>query len=207
MYRLGFVVPYRDRAAHLREFIPHYQRRFRNAKIFIIEQADNSPFNRAKLINVGFLEFNQEFDYFAIHDVDLLCTKGDYSYCENPTQLATHAEQFRYKMPFKEYFGGVTLFNNNDFVTCNGFSNLFEGYGGEDESMYATVLKCGLKISYRDCWYHSLHHTRKIDKELHAKNVALLKKGRSKDDGLAHCTYTILSKEELQGYTKLKVLL
>lgn len=205
--RLALLVPFRQRYAHLYQFIPHYTRRFRNAKIFVGEQADNDPFNRAKLFNVLFLEFQNEFDYFAAHDVDLLCTKGDYSYCENPTQLATHAEQFRYKMPFPEYFGGVTLFNNKDFVFLNGYSNKFRGYGGEDESMYARVKACGLKISYRDCYYRSLHHTRNIDPILHARNVELLKRPRDPDDGLTHCKYEVVAREELGGYTKLKVLL
>lgn len=205
--RLALLVPFRDRYNHLREFIPHYTRRFKDANIFIGEQADDKPFNRAKILNSLFLHFQNEFDYFAAHDVDLLCTKGDYSYCEHPTQLATHAEQFRYKMPFPEYFGGVTLFNNKDFVFCNGFSNEFKGYGGEDEEMYSNVLKCGLKISYRDCYYRSLHHTRKIDPILHAKNVSLVKNGRGKNDGLTHCKYEIVGVEEHPQYTKLKVIL
>jgi hypothetical protein len=207
--RLGFIVPFRDRYAHLYQFIPHYVRRFRQAKIFIIEQADKEPFNRAKLFNCGFLEFQNEFDYFAAHDVDLLCTKGDYSYCENPTQLATHAQQFKHKMPFPEYFGGVTLFNNKDFVFLNGFSNKFRGHGGEDNEMYYNVINSGLKISYRDCWYHSLYHLPSSENPLgyDAAKMEQAKRPRDPDDGLTHCKYEVVAREELGGYTKLKVLL
>jgi hypothetical protein len=207
--RLAFIVPFRKRFSHLREFVPHYKRRFYNAPIYIIEQGDDKLFNRAALLNIGYKEFNQTFDYFAAHDIDMLVTKGDYSYCENPTQLATHAEQFRYKMPFPEYFGGVTLFNNADFVTLNGYSNNFWGHSGEDNEMYFNVLAKGLKISYRDCWYHCLYHPRSPDNPtgFNAIKMEQAKRPRDPDDGLTHCKYEVVAREELGGYTKLKVLL
>lgn len=207
MYRLGLLIPFRNRYAHLAQFIPHYTRRLRNAKIFVIEQADDRPFNRAKLFNSGYLEFKDEFDYFIAHDVDLLMTKGDYSYSSNPTQLATHAEQFRYKMPFPEYFGGATMFNNKDFEYCNGFSNNFTSWGGEDSEMYLNVLRCGLKISYRDCYYRSLYHKPANPLGYDAAKMEQAKRPRDADDGLSHCKYEVIGKEEFGGYTKLKVLL
>lgn len=206
--RLAFLVPFRNRWGHLREFVPHYRRRFPKAPIYIIEQAGDEPFNRAKLFNVGFLELNNTFDYFAAHDVDMLVNKGgDYSYCENPTQLATHAEQFGYKMPFPEYFGGVTLFNNKDFVTLNGYSNNFWGHGGEDNEMYYNVLNKGLKISYRDCRYHSLYHPRSSDNPsgFDAAKMEQAKQPRKPDDGLSHCKYEVVGIEQFRDYTQLKV--
>lgn len=207
--RLALLVPFRQRYSHLAQFIPHYTRRFHKAKIYVGEQADDNPFNRAKIFNILFKEFSETFDYFVAHDVDLLLTKGDYSYCENPTQLATHAQQFRYKMPFPEYFGGVTLFNNKDFVTLDGYSNSFFGHGGEDNEMYYNVLSKGLKISYRDCWYRSLYHPPSPSNPsgYDAAKMEQAKRPRDPDDGLTHCRYTVVAKEELGGYTKLKVLL
>lgn len=205
--RLALLVPFRQRYAHLREFVPHYRKRFKDALIYVGEQTGDEPFNRAKIFNCLYTELHHTFDYFIAHDVDLLLTKGDYSYADNPTQLATHAEQFRYRMPFREYFGGATMFNNRDFVTCNGFSNKFAGYGAEDEEMYQNVLRSGLNISYRDCYYHSLHHVRKIDKVLQAKNVAYKNKGRDADDGLSHCKYEVVGVDEFRDYTQLKVRL
>lgn len=205
--RLALLVPFRQRYAHLSQFIPHYNRRFRNANIYVGEQADDKPFNRAKIFNILFAEFSDTFDYFAAHDVDLLLTKGNYDYCENPTQLATHAEQFRYKMPFPEYFGGVTLFNNQDFVYLNGYSNNFFGWSGEDNEMYYNVLNKGLKISYRDCYYRSLYHKPANPLGFDPAKMEQAKRPRDPDDGLTHCKYEVVSKEEFGGYTKLKVLL
>lgn len=207
MPHLAFIVPYRDRRRHLYQFIPHYRRRFKDLKIYVIEQGDARAFNRAKLLNIGFLVFQNSFDYFAAHDVDMLCTKGDYSYCNNPTQLATHAEQFRYTMPFPEYFGGVTLFNNKDFIRCNGYSNEFWGYGGEDNEMYNNVKNCGLEISYRDCFYESLYHPPSHPQGFDAEKMEQARKPRHPQDGLTHCEFKITKKSELDGYTMLTVTL
>lgn len=203
--RLGILVPYRDRQKHLAQFIPHYSRRMKTAKIIVCEQYGNEPFNRAKLLNISFVEFQNEFDYFAAHDVDMLCTKGNYDYCENPTQLATHAQQFKYKMPFHEYFGGATLFNNKDFILCNGYSNYFEGYGGEDNEMYHNVLNSGLTISYRDCWYQSLYHPPSHPTGYDAAKMEQAKQPRKENDGLSGCEYRIIDRIEFPLYTKLIV--
>lgn len=40
--------------------------------IFVINQVDRFRFNRASLINVGFQFAKDNFDYIAMHDVDLL---------------------------------------------------------------------------------------------------------------------------------------
>jgi glycosyltransferase involved in cell wall biosynthesis len=203
MKRLSIIVPYRNRAAHLRQFIPHMRSRFKDAEIVIVEQADDKPFNRAKLLNIGFL--NSEADYFAMHDVDMLPMKADYSFPEVPTHIATRVSQFRYKMPFPEYFGGVTLFNRNDFTTLNGYSNKFFGWGGEDNEMYDHVMRSGMKVARRICTFESLHHLRDIDGKLYEKNCELWKSGRDKDDGLTHCDYEIIKTTNHADYYKISV--
>ena len=103
------VVPYRDRAEHLA--------RFRDAikpyglPLVVVEQADNLPFNRAKLFNVFAKRLGGFYDYYVFHDVDMMPVNPDYSYPEVPTHIATMCSQFHYMMPYAEYFGGVTLFN------------------------------------------------------------------------------------------------
>lgn len=205
MKKLSIIVPFRDRYAHMAQFIPHMRRRFKDAEIIIVEQADDKPFNRAKLLNIGFL--NCTGDYMAMHDIDMLPTKADYSYCENPTHLATKVSQFRYKMPFAEYFGGVTLFNREDFIKVNGYSNVFFGWGGEDNEMHDHVLKSGLKIDRRQCTFESLHHKREVDGKLYEKNCELWKKGRPKQDGLSHCKYEIIKTTNHADYIKISVRL
>jgi xylosylprotein 4-beta-galactosyltransferase len=75
--KLAVIVPFRDRFEELLQFVPHITRFLNEQKvphhIFVVNQVDRYRFNRASLINVGFLyASNVGFDYFAMHDVDLL---------------------------------------------------------------------------------------------------------------------------------------
>lgn len=36
-------------------------------------------------------------------------------------------------LPYKSYVGGVFAINKNHFTQINGFSNLYWGWGGEDD--------------------------------------------------------------------------
>src|SRR5574343_88658 len=110
---LCVVVPYRDRSKHLEQFLPHMAKTLDDQKlayhILIVEQEPGKLFNRAKLLNVGFVHTQEKYDYYCFHDVDMLPLVSDYSYCSAPTHLAAEAEQFGYKLPYNEYFGGVTI--------------------------------------------------------------------------------------------------
>ena len=56
MSKMAVIVPYRDRRKQLDIFIPHFDEFMKDKdidyKIFVIEQRDDRPFNRGKLINV-----------------------------------------------------------------------------------------------------------------------------------------------------------
>ena len=41
----------------------------------------------------------------------------------SPKLLATAAEQFKYKIPYGEYFGGVVALSWDNFQVINGFTN------------------------------------------------------------------------------------
>ncbi|KAI4788144.1 hypothetical protein KUCAC02_036042, partial [Chaenocephalus aceratus] len=75
-HKLALIVPFRDRFDELLVFLPFMQdflnkKKIRH-KILVINQVDHYRFNRASLINVGFLESGDDTDYLAMHDVDLL---------------------------------------------------------------------------------------------------------------------------------------
>jgi N-terminal domain of galactosyltransferase/N-terminal region of glycosyl transferase group 7 len=203
----AFIVPFRNRFEHLKAFVPHIKKRFPSSPIFIIEQADQQPFNRAKLLNIGFLHFNSMFDYFAAHDIDMLPVKSDYSFPDRPTHLATQVQQFGYRMPYPEYFGGVTLFNKTDFEKLNGYSNEFWGWGGEDDEIYKRCQQLEISIDRRKCIFRSLRHDHKIDFKLHRKNIEHLQNGRSNNDGLNCCLYHVESQTIMENYIHLKVSL
>lgn len=195
------IVPYRDRQLHLNKFAP-YMFNMLKCPIVIVEQADGKPFNRGKLLNIGVLEF--ESDYYSLHDVDMLPVKSDYSFPEQPTLLAMKAQQFGYKMPYAEYFGGVVLISREHMVKVNGYHNEYWGWGGEDDDFRKRVIKNGLMPSHRECTYNSLPHPRKICPVLHKKNCDLLKVG-DPSNGLTNCEYTVIKRELFTHYTKITV--
>lgn len=189
----AIIVPYRDRERHLARFLPWYRNYLPGIKIYVIEQADDKPFNRGWLLNVGALVTTE--DVLIFHDVDMLVVNGHKNYLippvSGPVQLATHAEQFGYKMPFSEYLGGVTMYLREDFVKINGYSNKFWGWGGEDNEMYDNVIKHNLSINYKNCYHASLAHPREFGYCLPADhpNYKYWKQGRDPDDGLDHCRF------------------
>lgn len=190
---ISFIIPYRDRSQHLVKFMQHMTPLFPAAEFLVIEQTNTKPFNRGKLLNIGFQL--SKGDYVALHDVDMIPVKADYSFPGNPTHLATKASQFAYKMPFPEYFGGVVLISREDMIKCNGYHNEFWGWGGEDDSFRLRVLEAGLKIDSREGIFNSLPHPRKIDVNLHKKNVSLLYEGPCMENGLNNLEYEIIKKE------------
>jgi hypothetical protein len=59
----------------------------------------------------------------------------DYSYSDTPIHLATDT------IPFESYFGGITLFPSESFEKINGFSNLYWGWGFEDDDLRYRCIK------------------------------------------------------------------
>jgi hypothetical protein len=150
--KLAIIVPYRDRESHLEVFIPYMQEYLKeyDYKIFVIEQSDSKPFNRGKLLNVGArIAIKEGFDYFALHDVDMLPLKNvDYSYPETPIHLISKVDK---EVPFIDYFGGVTLFNVHDYKLVNGYSNEYWGWGFEDDDLLYRCIQRNIpldKVSY-----------------------------------------------------------
>ena len=69
-------------------------------EIFIIEQSDDKPFNRGKLLNAGYkYALDKGCDYFVFHDVDMLPEDVDYSYSDKPLRWSNNV----YKRRFQNY--------------------------------------------------------------------------------------------------------
>jgi len=210
-YKNYIIIPYRDREEHLNKFIPYYSNLLKNIEIFVIEQDDNELFNRGILMNIGFdIASSIKGDkYFTFHDVDMMYIgkniENIYSYPKTPTHIATACEQYDYKMPYKDYFGGICLFNEKDFKTINGFSNSFKGWGAEDDNLLFRIKNKNIPINrIYDCKYNSLHHHRIINKDALAINRKL--QYTIIDDGLNTLKYEINSIEKITDIaTKYKV--
>ena len=216
------VIPFRNRDVHLpillRQLHPILKRQNLHYRIMVVEQSDQDKFNRAKLINIGFDQGLKLFPYqcLIMHDVDLLPEndKIDYGCKMSPAHLSVGINIFRYILPYRQIFGGVSSMLSSHFRKINGATNLFYGWGGEDDNIYRRLRMNGLGIhrqSIKIARYTMMSHVRngytKLDIE--AQRKLNYKLGNStnfwKKDGLNSLQYGIVSVEEKQLYTHVKV--
>ena len=135
--KLGVIVPYRKRPGHLRKFRESIESYLKDQdyELIVVEQNDDLPFNRGKLLNIGFQQaIRKGCDYVVFHDVDMLPVDVDYSYSDVPIHLANGFTNSDREI-FDTYFGGVTLFPVDLFKKVNGYSNEYWGWGFEDDDL------------------------------------------------------------------------
>ncbi|XP_041120930.1 beta-1,4-galactosyltransferase 7-like [Polyodon spathula] len=208
-HKLALLIPFRERFDELMVFVP-YMHSFLNKlkirhNIFVINQVDHYRFNRASLINSGFLESGNDTDYIAMHDVDLLPLNEDLDYGfpdQGPFHLASPELHPLYH--YRTYVGGILLLTKQHYQMCNGMSNRFWGWGREDDEFYRRLKDAGLQLfrpkgittGYKT--FRHLHDPawRKRDQ----KRVASQKQEQFKVDregGLSKLRYNVDSKREL----------
>jgi len=152
---LSIIIPYRDRSDHLEVFIRETKGKINADRydIIVVNQDDDKPFNRAKLLNIGFDYMKDKSDYFCFHDIDMIPINIDYSYPDKPYHLAVNVPQSTIS-----YYGGVNIFNKTDFLKINGFSNEYWGWGGEDDDLLNRIRSVGFDIYRKDGEFKSLYH-------------------------------------------------
>lgn len=150
-HKLALIVPFRERFDELLMFVP-FMHTFLNKKkirhkIVVINQVDHYRFNRASLINVGYLESGNDTDYLAMHDVDLLPLNDALHYGfpeKGPFHVASPELHPLYH--YKTYVGGILLLTKKHYHLCNGMSNRFWGWGREDDEFYRRLRKAELQV-------------------------------------------------------------
>ena len=193
------IVPYRDRASHLAKLLPVLKKKAKGWDIVIVEQADDEPFNRGKLLNIGVLEHDS--DYYVFHDVDMIAQNNPYEVSENPVSLVKEASQFENGRPYDTYFGGVTGISKDHFCQINGFYNEFWGWGCEDDLLRDRLDDAGIKWELGGGKFKSLDHESNystINHEQYANRKALR-------DGLRQTRYDLVSEKVKDGVRYLKV--
>lgn len=200
MHRVAIIVPFRDRQIHLKMFLRHMhpflQRQHLHYGIFVVEQTDQEPFNRALLMNIGYTEalrIDSSFDCFVFHDVDLLPLDDriHYSCKEQPVHLSANVDVHGNRLMYQNLFGGASMLSRDMMEKVNGFSNLFFGWGGEDDDMSFRVRSHGMVISRytQDIAKYTMIRHAKEDKNDSRRK--LMKEGRKRihQDGLNSLQY------------------
>jgi predicted glycosyltransferase involved in capsule biosynthesis len=206
------VVPYRNREEHLKQFAPHMheflEKEGLTHDILIVEQTDKKPFNRAKLLNVGFDYAKGKYKNYVFHDVDMLpiANKASYAPVSTPTHYAAIVEQFGWSLAYQNYVGGVTSFDEESFTKINGFCNEYWGWGAEDDDLFQRCVANGVQIMRRHNMYASLNHDRVIEKPLYDKNLKVLQEWKQHiTDGLSTLSYDILKEDRNDLYIQITV--
>ncbi|KAK2581190.1 hypothetical protein KPH14_007992 [Odynerus spinipes] len=216
-HRVAIIIPFRDRPQHLQALLfnlhPILLRQQVDYQIFIVEQEGTGAFNRAMLMNVGYVEALKErtFDCFIFHDVDLLPEddRNLYTCPEQPRHMSVAVDKFRYKLPYADLFGGVSAMSREHFRLVNGFSNVFWGWGGEDDDMANRIKAHGLHISRYPAnvaRYKMLTHKKE---KANPKRYEFLRTGKKRfaTDGLSNLQYELVDKKKPRLYTWLLVRL
>ncbi|KOB68432.1 Uncharacterized protein OBRU01_18193 [Operophtera brumata] len=185
-FSTAIIVPYRDRAEQLRGFLVYMHTFFRRQKIhyriFVIEQVDSRPFNRAKLLNIGAVAaMKAGYPCLVLHDVDLLPLRPAnlYSCTLLPRHMSSSINQLRFVLPYLNLFGGVIAMITKQYQLINGMSNEYFGWAGEDDDFYSRIETYGLKL----CRFEA-------EISMERRNQFTVGKTRIAADGLSSLKYT-----------------
>ncbi|XP_062596457.1 beta-1,4-N-acetylgalactosaminyltransferase bre-4-like isoform X2 [Saccostrea cucullata] len=214
-YRVALIIPFRDRDIHLKILLNNIHgflmRQQLDYGIFLIDLEETIPFNRALLLNVGFLEANKVHDYqcYVFHDVDLIPENDHnmYSCPEQPRHISVAIDKMNYRLPYTQIFGGVSAMTREQMLAVNGYSNRFFGWGGEDDDMYNRLKYHNLTISRYTgdvARYKMLSHRRD---DGNPQRFALIKseKKHNHQDGLSTLKYNVTKRVTKRLYTYIRV--
>ncbi|KAB1273758.1 Beta-1; 4-galactosyltransferase 3 [Camelus dromedarius] len=212
------VVPYCGQGQQLQQLLfhlhPFLQRQQLHYAVYVVNQVNNSPFNRGKLRNVGFWEAMQEEDWDCVffHDVNLLPEDDRNRYvCDVfPAHVSVAIDKFNYKLPYQGYLGGVFALRPIHYLRINGFPNTYWGWDQEDNEIAARVKLSGMLLSRPHLLfgrYHMLEEGQYPSHKQSPQSPGLLAPIRRRwwHDSMNSLSYRLLSKELQPLYTNLTV--
>lgn len=220
---VAIVIAFRDRWVQLTSvlstLIPMLRRQRLCYRIFVIEEAGNDLFNRGMIFNVGFMEAMNRFHFDCVifHDADLAPINDLNPYgCDKqtfiqPIHLGVGLDIRNFRLNYPELIGGVLKMSNKHFVQVNGHSNLYWGWGQEDDDLERRLKH--EKINYYQmspsiARYKALpHETQNKEgnpRKIHLKLLSTAVQ-RMHHDGLSSLNYKVLNVTEHQLFTHILV--
>lgn len=209
LHKLAVIIPFRERFDELMEFAPWMHKFLTDQgvrhKIVVVNQVDIHRFNRASLINIGYIKSREECDYMVMHDVDLLPNNPDLKYTF-PEKGVHHlaSPDIHPIYHYAKYVGGVLMLKMSDFSLCRGMSNIFWGWGREDDEFYMRMKEnnlpllrpTGIKTGYNT--FKHIHD--KVKRPRDYKRYGSQKQVQFKRDpttGVDTVQYTLISQKQL----------
>ncbi|XP_041653839.1 beta-1,4-galactosyltransferase 1 [Cheilinus undulatus] len=216
--KVAIIIPFRKRDEHLKYWLfylhPILQRQQLDYGVYVINQDGEEIFNRAKLLNIGYTEALKEYDYecFVFSDVDLIPMddRNTYKCFSQPRHLSVSMDKFGFRLPYNQYFGGVSSLSKEQYLKINGFPNNYWGWGGEDDDIYNRLASKGMSISRPSgeqgkC--RMIRHQRDKKNEPNPQRFNRIAHTRETmhKDGINSLSYSVVSLEKLDLYTKITV--
>ncbi|CAF0931090.1 unnamed protein product [Rotaria sordida] len=202
---VAIIIPYRDRFEHLVTLLyylhPILQRQELDYKIYVSEQTGNGTYNKAVLMNAAFIYGLSEYDFqcFVFHDVDLIPEddRNMYSCPIFPRHMSVAVDEMNYKLTYEELIGGVFNIRPDHFLTVNGYSNLYWGWGAEDDDLYYRLKELSIKVIRPPATiarYKMLAHTKRVP-SIWNKRAKLLYSAAKRYtwDGVSSARYNLTS--------------
>ena len=143
------LIPFREtadgqRGLQLKELIQVLDKEKIDYKVVI--QEDDKLFNKGLLINRAILD-NPDYDYYIIHDVDLIpdteLLPYYYEYPKLPIHLGARGQRWSGAVGF---IGGVLSISKHDYYKVNGFPLDYSGWGKEDDALLWRLNHQGIKV-------------------------------------------------------------
>ncbi|XP_030648635.1 beta-1,4-galactosyltransferase 1 [Chanos chanos] len=218
LQKVAIIIPFRNRDEHLKFWLyylhPILQRQQLDYGVYIINQDGEDTFNRAKLLNIGYMEALKEYDYecFVFSDVDLIPMddRNIYKCFSQPRHLSVSMDKFGFRLPYNQYFGGVSSMSKSQFLKINGFPNNYWGWGGEDDDIYNRLSSKGMSISRPSgaigkC--RMIRHERDKQNDPNPQRFDRIAHTRETmhKDGINSLSYKVIKVEKDQLFTKITV--
>ncbi|KAG6447659.1 hypothetical protein O3G_MSEX005107 [Manduca sexta] len=203
-HKVAILVPYRNRQRNLEIFMYHMHpfliKQQLEYRIFVIEQDGNERFNRGRLLNIGFTEMMRYNDFrcVVLHDVDFLPLSDKILYTcpifpRHMLGLVVEKADLTYNQ-YHVLFGGVTALSVQHYKQINGFSNLYWGWGGEDNDMYWRILFARMPMIR---YHRSVAHYKSLPHEEQPKNNYSIYKKTIEDITSTRCFYNLESSSKI----------
>ncbi|XP_031169602.1 beta-1,4-galactosyltransferase 1 isoform X2 [Sander lucioperca] len=216
--KVAIIIPFRKREEHLKFWLyylhPILQRQQLDYGVYVINQDGDETFNRAKLLNIGYVEALKEYDYecFVFSDVDLIPMddRNTYKCFSQPRHLSVSMDKFGFKLPYNQYFGGVSSLSKEQYLKINGFPNNYWGWGGEDDDIFNRLSSKGMSISRPSgetgkC--RMIRHQRDKQNDPNPQRFNRIAHTRETmhTDGINSLTYRVVKAEKFHLYTLITV--
>ncbi|KAK6103236.1 N-terminal region of glycosyl transferase group 7 family protein [Brugia pahangi] len=156
-HKIAVIIPFRDRQTHLTRLIdfliPVFKRQELDFRFIVTEQYGNGLFNKGRIMNAAFrLAESLNVSCVIFHDVDMFPQndRNFYGCPPTPRHIGAFVSNLGYQLWYKEIVGGVLAISMDDYRTVNGYSNMYWGWGGEDDDMGKRIMAQNLTIERPD---------------------------------------------------------